>query len=230
MLPAKPSEELPAFAKTTPAAVRTLITAVWSVPWQGSGRKILAALASHDTMNHVWQSLKLDDEAAKGFIVRTFDAARFAILRCSLPEEDDSSLAWLITGGLVPHTNLHRVRALAHLLRQALEDTTDEARYRWPASVPLGILEQFKGHAEWTERVYAEMAEDIAGYFDGLGFVMPRNQADAAENAFSLMMTDYFEQELGVPFNDVTADLALVIFGKEVSAEAIRMRALRRRK
>jgi hypothetical protein len=116
-------------------------------------------------------------------------------------------------------------------LCEALEATAKQAEAQWPANVPFDKFRDFVQHVEWIERVYGQMADEGERYWSGLEYLQLRNTHSerTPKNAFSLMMTSFFERKFGAPFYEIVAAIETAVFKSEASAQTIKKRHQRRK-
>jgi hypothetical protein len=207
-----------AFAPGTPETARDYLSHVHDYAQADCERELIAALASHPAMTGVWQALNLDNEAARKIISGILKIARRALIPTAKWQE--------VYGGC----GLDEVVSLASQLREALWSTAKIIEPHWPEILPYDKFQDFLKEVEWIASVYRQIGDEREAYFSAIPYPHSGKShgEPAAGIAFSRMVSDFFARECGAPFDDVVADLVLVMFGKSVSADTVRQRRGRR--
>jgi hypothetical protein len=220
------------FAASTPTAARKLLASLLELELSDRDRETVAAIAEHPAMAEVWEKLPEKDENAKIVIERIFDTVRHVFAkrpRPPMPKDQDRRREWIAR---YAPTTLRGVEGLALWLREALEATAKQAQAQWPATVPFETFNDFVRHVAWIERVYGQMADENERYWSRLEYPQLRNTHSerAPKNAFSLMMTSFFERKFGAPFYEIVAAIETAVFKSDgASAETVKKRHQRRK-
>jgi hypothetical protein len=220
------------FAASTPTAARKVLASLWELELPDREREFVAAIAEHPAMTEVWEKLPGKDKNAEIVIEKIFEATRLVFdkrPRPPMPKDEDGRREWFARYAC---PTLRGVEGLALWLREALEATAKQAEAQWPTNVPFEKFRDFVQHVEWIERVYGQMADEGERYWARLEYPQLRNTHSerTPKNAFSLMMTSFFERKFGAPFYEIVAAIETAVFKSDgASAETVKKRHQRRK-